>query len=95
MPGRIGKIRIEGADDPTRTAGRIASFQNEFPLSDGQIFNLRALEQGLENLKRLPTAEADIRIEPGEAPGTSDVVVLWQQQLLPYRFSLGADDAGS
>ncbi|WP_425316030.1 ShlB/FhaC/HecB family hemolysin secretion/activation protein [Uruburuella testudinis] len=95
IPGRIGTLRIEGADRPGSTAGRIAAFQNEFPVSDGQILNLRGLEQGLENLKRIPTAEADIQIVPGTAPDESDVVVHWQQQTLPYRLSLGIDDSGS
>ncbi|MDO5640376.1 MAG: ShlB/FhaC/HecB family hemolysin secretion/activation protein [Neisseria sp.] len=95
IPGRIGRIRIEGADKPDSTAGRIAAFQNEFPVSDGQILNLRDLEQGLENLKRLPTAEADIQIAPADAPDSSDVVVRWQQRTLPWRLSLSADDSGS
>lgn len=58
--------------------------------------NLRDLEQGLENLKRLPTAEADLQIVPVEGePNQSDVVVQWRQRLLPYRVSVGMDNSGS
>jgi len=58
--------------------------------------NLRDLEQGLENLKRLPTAEADLQIIPVEGkPNQSDVVVQWRQRLLPYRVSVGVDNSGS
>ncbi|WP_115225359.1 ShlB/FhaC/HecB family hemolysin secretion/activation protein [Bergeriella denitrificans] len=95
LPGRIRSLHIDRSRDEATRAGRIAAFQNEFPLQNGDILNLRDLEQGLENLKRLPTVEADIRIEPGEKPSESDVAVVWQQRLLPYRLTLAADDAGS
>lgn len=95
IPGRINEIRYEAPAGQDDRAGRIRAFANKFPARAGDILNLRDLEQGLENLKRLPTAEADIRIEPAAQPNESDVVVVWQQQLLPYRVSLGADDAGS
>ncbi|MFV2029908.1 ShlB/FhaC/HecB family hemolysin secretion/activation protein [Neisseria sp. S1] len=95
VPGRIGKLYVQGNENSNNTAGRIANFQNEFPISNGQILNLRDLEQGLENLKRIPTAEADIRIEPAAAPDQSDVVVQWQQRPLPYRLSFSVDDSGS
>ena len=93
--GRIRQIRINMDDADTTHAGRIAAFQNEFPLSSGDVLNLRALEQGLENLKRIPTAEADIQIVPADTPDESDVVVLWRQRTLPIRVSFGVDDSGS
>ena len=95
IPGRIRQIRIDTSDVPRTHADRIAAFQNEFPLSSGDVLNLRALEQGLENLKRVPTVEADIQIVPADNPNESDVVVLWRQRTLPIRLSLGADDSGS
>ncbi|WP_158608829.1 ShlB/FhaC/HecB family hemolysin secretion/activation protein [Neisseria chenwenguii] len=51
----------------------------------------------MENLKRLPTADACIRIEPSgtDRPSESDVAVEWRQQLLPFRVSLNLDDSGS
>ena len=58
--------------------------------------NLRDLEQGLENLKRIPTAETDIQIVPVDGvPNQSTVRVKWQQRLLPYRLNVGMDDSGS
>lgn len=95
IPGRINEIRYEAPAGQEDRAERIRAFDNKFPASKGDILNLRDLEQGLENLKRLPTAEADIRIEPAAQPNESDVVVVWHQRTLPYRLSLGADDAGS
>ncbi|KFJ34073.1 hemolysin secretion/activation ShlB/FhaC/HecB family protein [Neisseria lactamica ATCC 23970] len=77
-------------------AGRIAAFQNEFPTRSDGILNLRDLEQGLENLKRIPTVEADIQIVPVEGvPNQSTVLVKWQQRLVPYRLSVGMDDSGT
>ncbi len=95
VPGLIGQIRIDKSDDPADTAGRIASFPNKFPTTAGDILNLRSLEQGLENLKRVPTADADIQIIPGAAPNESDVVIRWKQRLIPYRLALSLDDSGS
>ena len=66
-----------------------------FPSRSDGILNLRDLEQSLENLKRIPTADADIQIVPVDAvPNQSDVVVQWQQRLLPYRLSFGVDNSG-
>ena len=95
IAGKISSIRVELANKETTHAERISAFQNEFPTAAGDILNLRNLEQGLENLKRIPSAEADIRIEPGAQPNESDVVIVWRQRLLPFRLSIGADDSGS
>ena len=95
IAGKISSIRVELANKETTHVERINAFQNEFPTAAGDILNLRNLEQGLENLKRIPSAEADIRIEPGVQPNESDVVIVWRQRLLPFRLSIGADDSGS
>lgn len=91
FPGRIRAIRFaEGTS--TR-----ATILNAVPLQAGDLLNLRAIEQALENLKRVPTTEADIRIEPASgndiSPGYSDLVVEWRQRF-PFRFNLYADNSG-
>lgn len=96
LPGKVNRIRIDDSQEQHTHALRIAAFQNEFPIRPGSILNLRDIEQGLENMKRLPTAEADIQIVPiPHQPDTSDIVVRWQQRAIPYRVSLGLDDTGS
>lgn len=95
LPGRIGAIRFDTDSADPAHIGRITAFRNEFPASAGDILNLRDLEQGLENLKRIPTAEADIRIMPTGQPDTSDVAVQWRQRTLPLRLTLGFDNSGS
>jgi hemolysin activation/secretion protein len=92
LPGRIRAIRFAPG-----TSNR-ASAINAVPAQSGDILNLRDIEQGLENFKRVPTAEADIKIEPADGPnaqpGYSDLVITWQQ-VNPFRISLSADDSGS
>ena len=95
LPGKVRSVRADTSHNDQTRAARIAAFQNEIPLKGGDILNLRRIEQGLENLKRVPTAEADIQIVPADAPDESDIVVAWRQRLLPYRLSLGVDDSGS
>lgn len=95
LPGKVRSVRTDTSHNDQTRAARIAAFQNEIPLKGGDILNLRRIEQGLENLKRVPTAETDIQIVPADAPDESDIVVAWRQRLLPYRLSLGVDDSGS
>jgi hemolysin activation/secretion protein len=94
-PGRIHAIRFALDDKAQTNAGRIAWRANELPASPGDILNLRDLEQALENLKRVPTAEADIQILPAASPNESDIVIRWRQRTVPWRIMIGLDDAGS
>lgn len=96
LAGYLKNIEVDMSQANQTHAGRIAAFQNEFPTRSDGILNLRDLEQGLENLKRIPTAEADIQIVPVDGvPNQSTVLVKWQQRLLPYRLSVGIDDSGT
>jgi hemolysin activation/secretion protein len=92
IPGRIHAIRFA---EPVHQS---ASLNNAMPMQVGDILNLRDIEQALENLKRVPTAEADIKIEPaqgeGAQPGDSDLVVTYQQAF-PIKLSINADDSGT
>lgn len=88
IPGRIRAIRFSD-DSPAR-----ANAWNAIPAKPGDILNLRDIEQGLENFKRVPTAEADIQIVPAEAPGESDLLITWKQAF-PLRLTLAANDGGS
>jgi len=88
QPGRISDIRFE---EPVSWRGRL---WNAIPASSGDILNLRDIEQGLENFKRVPSAEADIKIVPGQQEASSDLLVNWKEGR-PVRLSLGLDDSGS
>ena len=63
-------------------------------VQEGHILNLRDIEQSAENIQRLPSLQSNIQIEPGEAPGTSDLVVN-MQATRPLRMGLAMDDGGS
>ncbi len=94
LPGKVRSVRFEQKDAQEHTE-RIAAFHNEFPIRAGELLNLRKIEQGLENLKRVPTAQTDIQIVPTEQLGESNIVVSWQQRTVPFRLTLSADDSGS
>lgn len=89
VPGRIREIRYADGSD-----GQQVTLNTAVPASAGDILNLRDIEQGLENLKRVPTAEADIQIAPTNSAGESDLVIT-RRQALPLRASLSMDDSGS
>lgn len=89
-----GKVdQIQFAEGTSKRAHKF----NALPVKSGDILNIRDIEQGLENFKRVPTVEADFKIYPSaqrNQPGYSDLELAWQQSK-PYRIHLGIDDAGS
>ena len=97
VPGRIAAIRLTPDSSPT-LLGSGALLGSAIPARPGDLLNLRDIEQGLENLKRAPTAEADIQIEPSTAPnarpGDSDLVVKYVQAK-KWRVALSLDDSGT
>lgn len=88
IPGRIRSIRFSDDSDARADAW------NAVPARPGDLLNLRDVEQALENMKRAPTAEADIQIVPAEGLGESDLVITWKQSF-PLRLTLSANDGGS
>jgi hemolysin activation/secretion protein len=97
VPGRIAAIRL-APDSSSTLLGGGALLATAIPARVGELLNLRDIEQGLENLKRTPTAEADIQIEPSTAPnakpGDSDLVVKYVQSRI-WRLSFNLDDSGT
>lgn len=49
------------------------------PFKAGEILNIRDIEQGLENLQRVPGSTVKIAIEPGTLEGYSNVVIYHQR----------------
>lgn len=66
-----------------------------FPKRHDKLLNLRDIEQGVDQLARLPSYEPTIDIEPGSLPGSSSVVVKRTEQLWPYRPSISVNNDGS
>lgn len=92
VPGRFRDAVFSEAD------ARHPAIANALPIRSGNLLNLRDIEQGLENLQRVPTVSADIKIAPadgeGAAPGQSDLQIDWKQRS-PVRASVTLDDTGS
>lgn len=87
VPGVIRAIRL--ADDTP--AG---DWRSAFPAGPGDLLNLRDIEQGLEQMKRVPSQEVDIDIAPGDTAGESDLVIK-VKRITPWRLGLSVDDAGA
>ncbi|EAW1478345.1 ShlB/FhaC/HecB family hemolysin secretion/activation protein [Salmonella enterica subsp. enterica] len=87
VPGRTGHIRLSAGSD------NYIQLWNAMPVRDGQLLDLRQLEQGMENLQRPPTVDAEVSIVPGESPGESDIVITRHQSRL-WRIGLDMDDSG-
>ncbi|MFM0330086.1 ShlB/FhaC/HecB family hemolysin secretion/activation protein [Paraburkholderia strydomiana] len=86
IPGVINAIRF--ADPST-----YGTWRNAFPTRAGDLLNLRNLEQGLEQMKRVPNQDVDMQIVPGPSAGESDVVIS-VKRTKPWSLSVGADDSG-
>ncbi|NBI41956.1 ShlB/FhaC/HecB family hemolysin secretion/activation protein [[Haemophilus] felis] len=93
--GKVSRIQIDKTNLSQTYAFRIAAFQNEFPISNGDILNLKDIEQGLENLQRLPTVASRIQILPTAKPDENDILLHWQQRTIPYRVSFNFNNGGS
>jgi hemolysin activation/secretion protein len=97
VPGRIAAIRLAADSDVPLLGGNVL-LATAIPAQAGDLLNLRDIEQGLENLKRVPTVEADIQIEPSKAPnarpGDSDLVVGYSRKRI-WRAALSLDDSGT
>ncbi|MBR8083328.1 ShlB/FhaC/HecB family hemolysin secretion/activation protein [Burkholderia vietnamiensis] len=68
IPGVIRHVRF--ADEKLR-----GTWKTAFPTRDGELLNLRDLEQGLEQMKRVQSQDVSMQIVPGDVPGESDVVL--------------------
>ena len=88
MPGYIRDARLTAQSDD------YLWLASAFPATDGKLLDLRDIEQGLENLQRLPTVQASMEIVPGEMPGQSDIVINRQQERF-WRVDASLDDSGS
>lgn len=86
VPGRVGEVRF--AEPQTH-----ATLANAFTMPRGALLDLRDLEQGLEQMKRLPSQDVEVDIVPGALPGESDIVVR-RRVGRPVRGIVSVDDSG-
>ncbi|MFO6296568.1 ShlB/FhaC/HecB family hemolysin secretion/activation protein [Rahnella selenatireducens] len=88
LPGNITDIVFKD------NAGHYIHTFNNFPQGKGDLLDLRGLEQGLENLQRIPGSAAEINLVPGAKPGETQVEVT-RTQPKSWRLGAWADDSGS
>jgi len=87
IPGVIGEIRFSKPD-------LWGTWSAAFPTSAGQLLNLRDLEQGLEQMKRVASQDVDMQIMPTPVPGLSDVVITVKRGK-PWTLVASVDNSGS
>jgi hemolysin activation/secretion protein len=86
VPGIIHSIRFE---DPAIRG----NWRTAFPTRPGDLLNLRRLEQGLEQMKRVPSQDVDMKLVPGDKPGETDVVITVKRSN-SWSAVLSLDDSG-
>ena len=78
--GRVAEVRMvrapgdEAGDAPVPDTGW-GTWRNAFPLQAGDVLNVRHLEQGVEQMTRLPSQWVTTEIAPGPEPGSSVVYI--------------------
>jgi hemolysin activation/secretion protein len=87
LEGTLGKIKLE---DGGRNSIRLGGV---FP-SAGELLNLRDLEQGIDQVNKLSSNNAQMDIKPGAEAGTSDVVIS-NTPGNPLHASVNTDNQGS
>ncbi|MBN3855059.1 ShlB/FhaC/HecB family hemolysin secretion/activation protein [Paraburkholderia sp. Ac-20340] len=87
VPGLVREVRLA---DPSMWG----TWKNAFPVSSGDVLNMRDLEQGLEQMKRVASQDVDMKIEPTDIPGESDVVVS-VRRAKPWTFVASVDNSGT
>ncbi|MDY4593813.1 MAG: ShlB/FhaC/HecB family hemolysin secretion/activation protein [[Pasteurella] aerogenes] len=96
IPGTVRHTLVEDSSPYFRFTRLTAWTASAF--KSGELLNVRDIEQTLENLKRVPTAEANIEILPSHDEsgkvGESDIKIRYAQGF-PLRLTLGLDDSGS
>ncbi|WP_250473637.1 ShlB/FhaC/HecB family hemolysin secretion/activation protein [Caballeronia sp. GAFFF1] len=70
------------------------TWKTAFPTHPGDILDLRDLEQGVEQMKRVASQDVDMKIEPTNVPGESDVV-LTLKRAKPWSLVASVDNSGS
>ncbi|NHZ42498.1 ShlB/FhaC/HecB family hemolysin secretion/activation protein [Massilia sp. CCM 8693] len=96
--GRVAGVKMVRAGVPGDVADTAwGTWTNAFPLAAGDVLNIRDLEQGVEQMKRLPSQSVTTRIEPGMEADTSVVLVERNAASLLERTrgSLTLDNSGS
>jgi len=86
--GAVGRVAISD-----KSSAHGSTWWNAFPTHGGKQLNIRDLEQGLEQMKRVPTQDVTMDLKPGAQTNLTDVIVT-RKTAFPIRGSIGADNSG-
>ena len=84
--GYIGTVRFAKGSDALY-------WKNLFPFHKGDILNVRDIEQGIEQAKRLPSPDISVQLLPSEQPQRTDVVLTVKRGKNFYG-TISVDDSG-
>ena len=68
-------------------------WQNAFPIREGDILNIRNIEQGIEQMKRIGSQNVSVELEPGTKPLATNIV-LETTKKPPIHGMISIDDSG-
>ncbi|MDB5840253.1 MAG: outer rane hemolysin activator protein [Herminiimonas sp.] len=95
--GRVAEVRATVAD-AARPAGHAwGTWRNAVPAGRGDMLNLRDLEQGIEQMRRLPSQNVVLELEPGPTADTSVIRLMRQPASLRERLrgGIALDNSGT
>ena len=84
--GRIHSVRFADGSDTLYT-------YNLFPFREGDVLNVRDIEQGLEQAKRLPSQDITVKLLPAQEPQMTDVLLTVMRSKNVYG-TISLDDSG-
>lgn len=94
--GRVAQVDMFDAAGQHADSGW-GTWRNAFPVSTGGVLDAADIEQGVEQMKRLPSQAVTTELAPGAAPDTTDVRILRQPAGFADRLRGGVsiDNSGS
>lgn len=87
LAGTIADIRF-------RRENTWGTWHNALPMRRGSLLNIRDIEQAVDNFNSVPAQNADIKIEPGQQEGQSNLVIDIERKK-PWQLSLTVDNTGT
>ncbi len=75
LEGRVEDILLIDGEKQIESKRGERQLKTAFPGTEGALFQLRDFEQGLDQMNRLASVEAILKLQPGEQPGGSYVIV--------------------
>lgn len=94
VEGRVEGLYLVDKKGLNETGRGKAKLKTAFPTVPGEVLQLRKLEQGLDQMNRLASVEAKMRLQPGQTVGGSAIII---QRIQGDRFrgNLRLDNLGS